>query len=903
MIIYETQETKITMELLYEKLGSEKEKIIKKNDKERISQISYYNLILTDQISAKVNKIENGMLFDFSIGNTVEQRLLLEPIKTKIKINNILFDIDVISSNQIEFIIQDKKLIYPTFSCKNCDVRDDYYFYNIIKHKDCQDTLIYENDEFFELKTEKKFKDFFPTPEKNEFKNPTDFDFNFDDYFNIDNHIKSNKFIYYNKLRERELFSLQLKDPKFFGNFKIFYGFPGIGKSITALHVLKYEINHKDIKTLYIHCKYLSLLNKEYKYRKIIEILLYEIPFLFYDDYRSYQECVDLIKHFKFSFCKTYINLLDEIINYIATKPCKYLIIFDQYNQSIDPEEKIKNISNGILNNESLRKKFYFCYLMSLNNKDVKQKKIEHLLGSNESNNITIIEVDKIVYDSSFTNLKKNDIYKKLGKTFKIYYELYNINEDKKLEEYYINKKQKIKRKIIKFYNNIDNIDNIVKEDELYLDGMAKLMRFFVDVPYTKGELESIIEYIHFKYFDIQKKENNFTISFFYPAVEEVMKEIYYSFIFNNKNFYDKLLSFNLIKGGGMGPCFEQIVICSLSPTSSSYNKIIPNFIINKKESVPYFIPKSNEVNAPYKETKIKLVDNTTYLIEQEIFGGKSIDFIIIECTGKKHTIYAFQVSTAKKVIFEDETIKDILNQMNEYISNNFFSNLNVKEDSLYFGYIFSKINEDKKEYKSMINSLNRKYISYSYFNHKDNIFYSYKKRKITSINEIVFNPFNRIPLFSFGVETFRKKRCMTLNKNPEFKITEELKNKIIKTLKIIYYKEIIELDFQECLNKEYILNFIYDFYFTQDNEGNSFIVMRINDKFNVYSLDNLININNTSKNYLLDDKCKYDCYFICFEDEEKKTPLYLSRERFLKEIKEPEIDKKLNINEIVFKK
>ena len=143
----------------------------------------------------------------------------------------------------------------------------------------------------------------------------------------------------------------------------------------------------------------------------------------------------------------------------------------------------------------------------------------------------------------------------------------------------------------------------------------------------------------------------------------------------------------------------------------------------------------------------------------------------------------------------------------------------------------------------------------------------------------------------------------MTLNKNPEFKITEELKNKIIKTLKIIYYKEIIELDFQECLNKEYILNFIYDFYFTQDNEGNSFIVMYINDKFNVYSLDNLININNTSKNYLLDDKCKYDCYFICFEDEEKKTPLYSPRERFINEIKMPEIDKKLNINEIVFKK
>ena len=167
----------------------------------------------------------------------------------------------------------------------------------------------------------------------------------------------------------------------------------------------------------------------------------------------------------------------------------------------------------------------------------------------------------------------------------------------------------------------------------------------------------------------------------------------------------------------------------------------------------------------------------------------------------------------------------------------------------------------------------------------------------------MVFNPFNRIPLLSFGKETFREIRCITLNKNPEFKITEELKNKIIKTLKMIYYKEIIELDFQECLNKEYILYFIYDFYFTQDNEGNSFIVMRINDKFNVYSLDNLININNTSKNYLLDDKCKYDCYFICFEDEEKKTLLYLNKERLINEVKEPEINKKVNIDKNFFQK
>ena len=68
---------------------------------------------------------------------------------------------------------------------------------------------------------------------------------------------------------------------------------------------------------------------------------------------------------------------------------------------------------------------------------------------------------------------------------------------------------------------------------------------------------------------------------------------------------------------------------------------------------------------------------------------------------------------------------------MNEYITENFFINLKVKEDKLYFGYIFSKINEGKKEFKTMINSLKKSNIAYSYFDHKENTFYLFNKRKI----------------------------------------------------------------------------------------------------------------------------------------------------------------------------
>ena len=363
MIIYEIQDKKITMELLYEKLKNEIEKIFEQNDKNLISPTNYYRLILLDQISAKINKIEDGIFFDFSIGNTVEHQLLIEPIKTKIKINNVSFDLDIISSNQIEFIIKKEKLSSPVLSCKKSNKLYDFDIYNLMDHKNCQDTLIYEYYKFFELKTEEEFKNFFPKFNKDDFESPEDFDVNFDAYFNKDKHIKSNsKFKYYKDIKERQLLSSKIKNPKFFGKFLVYYGFPGIGKSITVLHVLKYEINHENIKTLYIHCKHLNSLNKEYKYYKIKDLLLYEIPFLFYNDFSSYQEYVDLIKYFKFALYGTYIDQINDIINFLAKKPYKYLIVFDQYNQPTDPEEKIKNIERRILKDENIVNKF--CFLL-----------------------------------------------------------------------------------------------------------------------------------------------------------------------------------------------------------------------------------------------------------------------------------------------------------------------------------------------------------------------------------------------------------------------------------------------------------------------------------------------------------------------------------------------------------
>ena len=118
------------------------------------------------------------------------------------------------------------------------------------------------------------------------------------------------EFIYYDNIGYRVNISSNIIRSDYFGNYLIFFGFPGIGKSITVNYTLKYKIDHTKFKTFYIHCKYLYLLSKENNYIEIQNILLSEIPYLFYNDYDSYIKCVNIIKEFDFSFNKSYIDLM-----------------------------------------------------------------------------------------------------------------------------------------------------------------------------------------------------------------------------------------------------------------------------------------------------------------------------------------------------------------------------------------------------------------------------------------------------------------------------------------------------------------------------------------------------------------------------------------------------------------
>ena len=277
---------------------------------------------LTENISVKILNIYYDNFFDFSILNFNLRNILINPIKAKIEINDSMKEIDIISDNQVNYIVKENKVIAPYSFCKKCKVRNGLIFYNLMRHSSCDDFIdIRPFTHFSILNNKEEFNNFFPKSVTNEFNSPKDFDINFHQYFKKNNYINSKKkFIYYDDIKSRKEILGFLNNSNSFGKYLIFFGVQGIGKSITIIHTLKYEIDHNTIKTLYIHCKYLGMLNEGYNNIEIKRILLSEIPYLFYNDFSSYEECVEIIKNFEFSYGKTFINMIEKILEYILKK-------------------------------------------------------------------------------------------------------------------------------------------------------------------------------------------------------------------------------------------------------------------------------------------------------------------------------------------------------------------------------------------------------------------------------------------------------------------------------------------------------------------------------------------------------------------------------------------------------
>lgn len=174
----------------------------------------------------------------------------------------------------------------------------------------------------------------------------------------------------------------------------------------------------------------------------------------------------------------------------------------------------------------------------------------------------------------------------------------------------------------------------------------------------------------------------------------------------------------------------------------------------------------------------------------------------------------------------------------------------------------FSLVNENHTNFKNMIKNSKTTGTPFSYYSIKKKQFLNKDKSPINSIFEMVSNSYKIKPIFCLGKEYFDFRIHIFSDKQPNFKINKQIKEQIISILNLVYYKDIIDIEFQESLSKRFINSVSYDLYYTQD-KNETFILINKNEKYIVYSLSE-VDLKE-AKNYLLGNESEYDCFLYSF--------------------------------------
>ena len=106
-----------------------------------------------------------------------------------------------------------------------------------------------------------------------------------------------------------------------------------------------------------------------------------EIPFLFYNNYKGYKNCVENLQEYSNNNDDTIWPLIDIILSSLENNDKIKFIAFDQYNSNSDPNNELENICNKYL--KKYNKDIGFLTLSSINNRDIKELKVKHMLQTN----------------------------------------------------------------------------------------------------------------------------------------------------------------------------------------------------------------------------------------------------------------------------------------------------------------------------------------------------------------------------------------------------------------------------------------------------------------------------------------------------------------------------------------
>ena len=516
----------------------------------------------------------------------------------------------------------------------------------------------------------------------------------------------------------------------------IYYGISGRGKSITLIGSLKYRNNLLKMGSLYINCKTLKYLIKNKAIKKLKQLLIDEIIYLTVGNFLKYNNIVEYIKSFIFKTEYDFWLLIEYIIINFCDDNVQYIFGFDQYNENNDYNNHLTKLKRFCKEKDNIK----FVIFSSMNENDIRKIKIQKLFYEKSiSEDEQYIELNNLCDNKEISSTLKYEqiqIWKKLGYSLKALMEIKNFSN---IQVYLKNKKINLTYKIISFFFSETEINKYYnkKKDEIIkipLSIVGKILSFSTEYSYKREEILEIINNIPFRYFDILKKNEFYTIEFGFPLVKDIMKDLYKYIIFEYE--YSKLKNILNNKGSGLATIFEMKIIFHLLPNKFN-TKSFYNFIINEHIIIESIVKKSNEI----KKNKIqKLKDNTNYIIEQEIFGEKDLDCLIINIIDSTPYVYAFQISIYQPDIFTVSYLKDSLKNMIDNINQTF--KITVEKDNTFFGYIFDYSRIKDENYSSMLEKCKNNNYKYCFFDTENKIFCNSYGKEINDINLITICPF-----------------------------------------------------------------------------------------------------------------------------------------------------------------
>ena len=775
----------------------------------------------------KINiKRFNKLIYTINIYNSYLQKNVLEELDILVNPFEILYqDKYVTITCLIKFKELSKMPNYEklAFYCDSHSVEFDFSFGELIKHYEK-----YNNDCIFVLN--KRYQINY-TKEKNEFdaifnnykkksifESPKSFDKNYSNYFDFYSYQEEgDEFEFYDDNDNNRFMWINtfLSDINILGFLNIYYGSPGMGKSITLIKAFKYEYDHQIFGTLYINCKYF---HKSYviNFEQMKKILEDEVVYLFQNEYNEYKKCIASIEKMNQNMYKNFWDIIKFLIKtYCKNKTKKYIFIFDQYKKEFDKNDELYNLNEFLKSKKDNGKQYGLIACCSLDNKSIRELKVQNLFESKTLNymedNIRVKEI-KELFDISNLTIDHNGIYdqtlEKIGKNIKNFIILKVYCDYKKyldLKKYVKDLKNKICKNLKNFFGLNNGSHEKKEEQESLIRYLTPLLSFTVDTDYDNRYIKTIKNYIPFKYFDIESTNKRCSkIIFKFSLVGDAMTEIYENVIYHNKSIYS-IFSYLELDAGALGGLFEKCVIHFMEPDKYQTHKcLFDYFNLKGIEIVDKFVPRNNE-NYWLTSVKIKSLSDGDYFFKQEQFNGKAFDCAIIRIFKKEAYVFFFQISINKEKIYDIINLRYFINAFIDYFR--YLYNFRINANNVYFTYIFHDKNKNELYEKCKANNLNCIFFNFStkMFFDSDDI----ELRIIKEPNEIFINPFLPYKNADIIINYILNKNSKIIGINNKISLKLVQKESIEKFWKTL---------FPEFHNKK--LNLIYSHY-VNEIDGN----------------------------------------------------------------------------------